>query len=168
MLAGVAQEPDTPRGVDVRCVTARRTVKVRDFVRVVAGHWVIVEQAHPGPALEAIEAIPVESHVERIWIGAHDHSPPVVRCYSWATLSGHRSRRYSRLVAHDRGRGRHLMDRKPAVCQVLWSCVGVPMPRRTEPGGDPRRRPGSRTKAVDYAHARAPVQSGEARSSAIE
>src|ERR1017187_6897453 len=103
MLAGVAQEPDTPRGVDVRCVTARRTIKVRDLVRVVAGRWVIVEQAHPSSALEAIEAIPVESHVERIWIGTHDHCPPVVRCYSWATLSGHRSRRYSRLVAHDRG-----------------------------------------------------------------
>jgi hypothetical protein len=48
---------------------------------VIARRRVIVEQKHAGPALEAIEAISVESHVERVWIGTHDHRPPVVRHY---------------------------------------------------------------------------------------
>ncbi len=76
MLTGVAQEPGPPRGVDAWRVAAGGAVEVRDLVRVVTRRRVVVEQAHASPALETVEAVAVESDVERVWIGAHDHPRP--------------------------------------------------------------------------------------------
>ena len=143
VLTGIAEKPDPPRRIDARCVATGGAVEVGDLVRVVTRRGVVVEQAHASPPLETVQAVPVESNVESVWIGAHDHRPTVGLASLPVTPSGRRLRNGTRvwsLMSGDNGNCRK--GRKPlgmlgsAGVQDSWD-PGFP-----HTGGQPSSGPG--------------------------
>ncbi len=76
VLTGVAEEADAPAGVDARRMATGGAGEVDDLVGVVAGDRVVAEEAHAGPALEAVQTVAVESDVKGVWIAPHWHPRP--------------------------------------------------------------------------------------------